>query len=232
MSVKDPVVERIRGEMVDYLKSQDAFWTWQGHKHVAELASGKLSDFFANLSPLFTNVYLQERIGWALVYKAFNGDSAALQHDNLWVMGSAMGAIGLAQSVARAVHAYNPNVRSGFTESDYHPEGARMHVKRFNLGKDPRVILCEDVMTTGYTTEKTINGIRKNNPDAVYESRVLVAVDRRPDPCHNLLDFDVISLMRVQPCTWNTVDDLPADMKNCVPLRPKANWHKLATEML
>lgn len=242
MSVKDPVVDRVRDEMVDYLKLQDAFWQWQDqprtHAHVAELTSGKLSDFFANLSPLYTNVFLQESVGWALVYKAFYGNSAALhQHDNLWVIGPAMGAIGLAQSVARAVRAYNPDVRCGFTEPVYSHgvKTKRTELKRFGLGKDPCVIIVEDVMTTGGTTEKTMKALIEagGGYTVTFVEEVLVVVDRRMDePTGELMRHKIVSLMRVRPRVWDSVEDLPPEMQRCTPIRPKENWEALTTSFL
>jgi len=234
-------VENTRDETLRYLKHWDAFWEWDGHKHVAELASGKLSSFFANLTPLYSNIWLQERIGKALIHKAFFDDPRSLMESkNLWVIGPAMGAIGLAQSVAKAVSAYDPDVRCGYTEPVYEARTVTVGtmevkkvgvaLKRFDLGENPTVILVEDVTTTGGTIMRTREAIKREYPKATFCTSILSVIDRRSPEDEGI--FYVKSLHRVHPKTWETVGDLPEAMKDCLPIRPKANWKKLAEEML
>jgi len=235
------LVERTRDDLIRYLKLQDAFWSWKGHKHVAQLASGKLSDFFANLSPLYTNLRLQEQVGWALVYNAFQeADYQPLKDENLWVIGPAMGTVGLVQSVVNAIKFHNVNVKCAYTEKEYEAFNSMegwvaipkdtMVLKRFHLGDSPAVLLVEDVTTTGGTIMRTREAIKREYPEATFCTSILSVIDRRSPEDEGI--FLVKSLLRVKPKTWETVDDLPEAMKGCIPLRPKANWKKLAEEML
>ena len=133
-----------------------------------------------------------------------------------------MGAIGLAQSMAMCTSS-----RSAFTE----PVDGGMVLKRFDLGECPKVVVCEDVMSTGGTTKKTIAAILDKHPDAQIQPVIPVVVDRRPDKAIPLsmgkMEFKVSGILSITPRVWDSVEDLPSDMKNCVPLRPKGNWEKL-----
>lgn len=237
---------------VEFLESQDAFWLWDGHKHVAELTSGKLSNFFANCTPIFTRPDIQKDIAHALCEKMARDPSAGMKkflrqptgtdglrlsrddglfqtHYNKWVIGSAMGGIGLAQSIASVL---GTGWRAAFTEKvDVH-----MHLKRFDLGEKPLVLLCEDVTTTGGTTKKTILGVQGKHPDLTWVPHVLTIINRNPGYSFQVEQrgtmFGFLSLIQKRAEAWDSVDDLPERMKGCVPIRPKEAWKKLATEML
>lgn len=214
----------MREETIGFLEDRNAFWQWRGHKHVAELTSGKLSDFFADCTPIFTDPRFQDEVGAALAEtEVFSTTRQS------WVVGSAMGAIGLAQSIAKARKA-----KAAFTEL----VKGEMVLKRFDLGEKPYVVLCEDVVTTGGTTSRTIDAIIDKHPDVEFHPRCLVIVNRNPSkyfyanrltPCQKI---DISALIEIQPDIWDSVEDLPEEMKGCVPIRPRGNWRALADEML
>jgi orotate phosphoribosyltransferase len=228
--------------LVEFLKRNNAFWQWEGHKHVAQLTSGKLSDFFANLSPIFTDPKFQDRVGAGLADMIGGAEEARRfkERENKWVVGSAMGAIGLAQSLARKIGA-----RAAFTEPvQIKALQLLMQLKRFDLGEKPTVFLVEDVLTTGGTTARTVEGILVKHPDAVIFPHVLVVVNRSGSregftiaegnldgQIRQALTFDYYGILEVEPKVWDTVADLPPHMQQCVPIRPKGNWEKLTTDM-
>lgn len=225
---------------VEFLEDQDAFWHWDGHKHVAELTSGKLSNFFANCTPIFTHPGIQKDIAHALCekmvrspyvgFEPFVGPGKLFEtHPNKWVIGAAMGGIGLAQSIASVL---GLGWRSAFTEKD----GDRMLLKRFDLGKDPLVLLCEDVVTTGGTTAKTVKGVFDKYNDVRFVPAALTMINRNPVNRgfvnQDRINMGFLNLIEKQAETWDSVDDLPERMKGCVPIRPKNGWKELTTEML
>lgn len=223
----------IQESTIRFLEEHDSFWRWKGHKHVAELASGKLSDFYANCTPIFTYPELQDLIAEELVL--MTSGEQIVEEKSVWVIGSAMGAIGLAQSLARQFVA-----GAAFTERVMPVlEGPAMELKRFDLGEKPYVILCEDVVTTGGTTRKTMVAIQEKHPAVRFHEDVLVIVNRSGK--HHVgidgrLNDDgpvgIRALIEVKPNIWDTKADLPDEMKDCVPIRPKDSWKKLSTEML
>lgn len=203
------------GELIDFLKSNNAWWYWDNHKHLALLTSGKVSDFFANCSPIFTAPAFQDRIGYALAPKF-----ADLPEDceRMWVIGSAMCAIGLAQSIAKA-----RLCRAAFTERGQMKN--YMHLSRFDLGPKPYVVLCEDVISTGGTTIKTIQAILSAHPDVVFHSEILCIVNRSMNNCLDAgdMNFKIKSIVMVAPNVWEP-DAIPEEYARCRAIRPKGHW--------
>ncbi len=225
---------------VEFLEDHDAFWHWDYHKHVAELTSGKLSNFFANCTPIFTHPAIQKDIAHALCekmarspyvgFEPFVGPEKLFEtHPNKWVIGAAMGGIGLAQSIASVM---GRGWRSAFTEKD----GDKMVLKRFDLGEEPLVLLCEDVVTTGGTTAKTVKGIHNKHNDVRFVPAALTMINRNPVSRgfqnQDGISMSYLNLIEKQAETWDSVEDLPERMKDCVPIRPKENWRALADEKL
>lgn len=211
----------------EFLTKHNAFWRWDGHKHVAQLTSGKLSDFFANCTPVYTDPRMQAEFAEDLVgCVAEELNKFAGKSPNIWVVGSAMGAIGLAQDVA-AVEGF----RSAYTEPGQ--GSGEMLLKRFDLGSEPHIVLVEDVVTTGGTTVRTINGILQKHPEACFFPKVLALVNRNPGVViHPSERLEVRALYEHKAKVWDSADDLPEEMAGCTPLRPKGNWEALTTEKM
>jgi len=242
-----------------FLEQENAWWKWNGHKHLALLASGKLSDFYANCTPLFYAHELKRMIVQVFYRMLWDEMSQSggirgkhwgyftyLQSKNAWVVGSAYGAIWIAESFASIL-----GVKSAFTEKTYQKVSLPSHttlvetgmkLSRFNLGSAPYVILVEDVTTTGGTTQKTGTAIKEKHPDATFCPVVFTIVNRsgsrraffeepntEPALC---TPVPVKALIEVNARTWESEADLPAEMKDCKGIKPKGNWKALTTEML
>ena len=82
-----------------FLTEKEAYWKWDGHAHVALLASGKVSDCYYNMTPLSEDWRAQQQVGWGLWGALTVGredDSlidALGNGGNVWVVGAAMGGI-------------------------------------------------------------------------------------------------------------------------------------------
>lgn len=226
--------------VTEFLTRHNVFWQWNGHKHLALLTSGKISDFFANCSPIFTEPRFQDRIG-GFMKELIEGTQEGpdfLRKDNKWIVGSAMGAIGLAQSLARAI-----NCKAAFTEPVDANGQKKMELKRFELDPAPVVFLVEDVLTTGGTTLATIEGITTQHPDAIFFPYVLSVINRSGKRDGFVVDwidadkeaqeqaFKFLGIVEVEPKVWDKVEDLPPHMRRCVPMRPKENWDKFCSDM-
>lgn len=203
----------------DFLKCSGALWTWAGHAHIAELSSGRLSNFYADCSPLFTNPTLQDKVGDALtMLENLVGDG------NFWIVAASTGACGLAQSIGRM---------SGLSPA-YIEAGGELGLRRFDLGKEPKVWVCDDVITTGGTIIRAREQILEAHPDAELADPALVIVDRREIERlpKEQAEMKVCSLIRPAARTWVNQRSLPMLMQKCKRLRPKGNWRKLNEEML
>ncbi len=203
----------------DFLKSSGALWSWSGHAHIAELASGRLSNFYADCSPMFTNVRLQDAAGEALTLL-----EDLCCDGNFWIVAVSPGAAGLAQSIGRA---------SGLHPAYIEP-GGKLGLRRFDLGKSPTVWVCDDVVTTGGTIITARKAILEAHPDAELADPVLVVIDRREIERlpKEQAGMKITSLMRPIARTWMNKRTLPLRMQSCKPLRPKGNWRRLNEEML
>jgi len=212
-------INSARQRVRDFLKCSGALWTWSGHAHIAELASGRLSNFYADCSPLFTNVRLQDAAGEALtLLEDLHEDG------NFWIIAVAPGAAGLAQSIGRS---------SGLSPAYIEP-GGQLGLRRFDLGEKPKVWVCDDVITTGGTIIQARAQILEAHPDAELADPALVIVDRRETERlpKGKAEMKVCSLIRPAARTWVNQRSLPMLMQKCKRLRPKGNWRKLNEEML
>lgn len=105
------------------------------------------------------------------------------------VAGPATGGIILAYETARHL-----NCRSIFTEKD--EEGNQMLKRGFSLPKGARVLVVEDIITTGGSVKKTVQHLRDRGADVL---GVSVLIDRSADtatfdcPYHPLAKLDMQS---------------------------------------
>lgn len=113
-----------------------------GHFH---LTSGKHSPVFIQCSQV-----LQHPADAALIGRALAARFAGLEPTV--VVGPAMGGVILAHEVARAVGA-----RSAFTEKQ---NGSQVFRRGFRLSPEDRVLLVEDVLTTGGSVLRTAGAVR------------------------------------------------------------------------
>lgn len=147
-----------------------AFWLYKGEPckdrpHV-KLHKGNCSNGFFNGSRVIERPVLLHRAAQGLV--AMLG----LQKVNLSevnrVLGPAVGAIPIAQNLALVIalsslasesSAGLSFVLSGFTEKD---EEGRQKLKRFDVKKGDKILVCEDTITTGDSVGQTIQGIESS----------------------------------------------------------------------
>ena len=204
-------------EVIDFLVKHNSWWKWDNHRHLALLTSGKVSDFFANCSPIFTDPRFQDKVGMALSPKYLDIHSKA----NMWVVGSAMGAIGLAQSIAS-----DRLCRCAYTEHGQMKH--LMFLDRFDLGVKPYVILCEDVISTGGTTRQTIKAIKEQHPDVKFHHEILCIINRSGV---SMLDrFKIKSIVEVKPNVWEA-DQIPTKYDKCHAIRPKSHWQAMQEKL-
>ena len=122
------------------------------------------------------------------------------------VVGPTTGGIILAFEIARQL-----GVMSAFTEK----EGAiRVFRRDFNIMQNERVLVVDDVMTTGGSVRETIKAVRKVGGDVV---GVGLLVDRS----ENKVDFNVPTFSCIRnPAITYTADDCPLCAKQIPLVRP------------
>src|SRR5579864_3322937 len=182
-----------------------------GRPH-ALLTSGLHSDGFVNCTFVTQQPSLLQRI---LDENA--GLSSKLPPEKVdWVIGSAFGAITLAYAVALKLGA-----RTGFTEKD----GEGMKLSRFEIGKNEKVLVVEDTISTGGSTLKTLEGLQKAGvPDSNILPYIICLVNRSGSD--KLGPRELRALLQIDIHTWQPAE-CPLCQKGSQAVRPKSHWNEL-----
>lgn len=145
-------------------------------------------------------------------------DEGNLPHrDNLWVIGSALGACDLSFELGRILRC-----KRGFTESVEEDGKKTIALKRFDIPVDKYVLVVEDVFTTGGTTEQSISTIEKKG---VTVWPVLGVIVNRSDKSR-LGDRRVVSLIDKPMPMW-VPEECPLCKAGSEAIRPEGNWDRL-----
>ena len=197
--------------ILEELQAIGAVWLHSGDmsRPHALLTSGRHSNGFVNTGlltcrPDSINRILAERDGYRSGLPSGGVD---------WVIGSALGAVTWAFALGGVL-----NARAGFTEKD----GEDMALKRFELTKTDRVLVCEDVISTGGSTLKTLAAVRATG--AVILPQIAVLVNR--SGLKELDGLPIYSLLDITIDSWEP-SDCPLCKAGSEVVRPKANWAKL-----
>ena len=135
------------------------------------LASGRKSDFYFNLKPT-----MLDPEGAALLAEL---TYEALKDDNLdFVGGLEMGAVPLAGAIAQLSWLKGHPIAAFFVRKKPKEHGARLAVEGLAKGETlqgKRVVIVEDVTTTGGSAMKAVESVRETGAEVVL---VLTMVDR------------------------------------------------------
>ncbi|MBU1202827.1 hypothetical protein KKH39_02165 [Patescibacteria group bacterium] len=198
---------------LEVFKQTGALWLHDNNpqRPHALLTSGLHSNGFVNCSLIIRNPALLEKACWHLA------NQANWLHNCPYdmVIGSAMGGVTLAYQLALSMEK-----EAGFTEK----VDNQMLLKRFPLKPGTRVLMVEDVMTTGKTTRQSIAGI--SEAGGIVSHTILALVNRS-----GLSDLDgrkIISLIAPQIDTWQP-QDCPLCLAGSEAIRPKGReeWLRL-----
>jgi orotate phosphoribosyltransferase len=136
-----------------------------------KLVSGRSTNYYFNMKPTMLDPEGGHLIA-ALILDALEGSKAEL------IGGLEMGAVPLAVAVAVASHAKGRPLRAFFVRKQAKEHGARKLIEGLAPGESldgKRVVILEDVTTTGGSSMKAIEAVRA---DGAVIDRVLVVVDR------------------------------------------------------
>jgi orotate phosphoribosyltransferase len=148
------------------------------------LASGRKSDFYFNLKPT-----MLDPEGAALLAElTFD----ALREDNLdYVGGLEMGAVPLAGAIAQLSWLKNHPIAAFFVRKKPKEHGARLAVEGLAKGETlqgKRIVIVEDVTTTGGSAIKALEAVRDAGGDVVL---VYTMVDREEGATENFAQAGV-----------------------------------------
>lgn len=123
------------------------------------------------------------------------------------VIGPATGGITLAYETARHL-----NARAAYTEKD--GEGGMALKRGFALKPGERVLVVEDIITTGGSVAKSVAHLRDRGADV---AGVSVLIDRSGGKVTFDCPYKPLAVLALE--SW-PADDLPDDLKNTPPVEP------------
>ena len=155
-----------RARLVDIIKAR-SFSSGTGVK----LVSGRTSSFYFNMKPTMLHPEGASLIAEAIL-DALGGDKAD------YIGGLEMGAVPIATAVTAASHARGRPLPAFFVRKAAKDHGAQKLVEGLAPGESlagKRVVIVEDVTTTGGSSMKAIEAVRREGAEV---ARVITIVDR------------------------------------------------------
>lgn len=202
-------------DWIEVLENLGALWVHDKNpqRPHALLTSGKHSNGFFNMTKLMQ---------WPQTLSLTCRDLGRLAHETIldcdWIVGSAMGAITMAHEIAQIY-----NKKFAFTEPVIGGPTKHMALHRFEIPTGSRVLMVEDVMTTGGTTRLSIQALEKKGLEIAPEILVLV---NRSGLAHLDEKWPIISLIDEYMPIWQA-EDCPLCQEGSIALRPKQSWKEL-----
>lgn len=181
---------------LELLKKSDALL--EGH---FLLSSGKHSDRYIQCAKLIENPEYCEEVAKIIATKL---DEAGIDVD--LCVGPAMGGVIISYEVARAL-----GLHAIFTER----VDNEMTLRRgFDIKEGDKVIIVEDVITTGKSSFETVDVIKSYGAEVV----ALTSIVNRSGK-DEINGIPVISATKIDVNTWDP-DDLPEDLKDTPAIKP------------
>lgn len=214
--------EQIQERWIQELTGFNSYWFHDGNRDrpYARLTGGKISNFFANCTPLTSRPWLLEEVVHDLLSLAPTDMRSQLKA----VCGSAYGGITLTYEMARQTRTI-----AWYTEKG---EGKEMKLGRFGFDSHHSVaVMVEDVITEFTTTGNSIKALQKNRDEAGVGTilpYVFAIVNRSGQTVFD--GFTIISLITEDRArNWKDGENpFTPDGKELVPpIRPKGNWETL-----
>ncbi len=184
------------------------------HPH-ALLTSGNHSNGFFNGSKIIEDPALLKSAATDLLRTWQMGWGSGPKVER--VVGSAFGAITLAYELGKQLRA-----KTGFTEPIMENGEKRMEIRRFTIRPGEVVMVTEDVITTGGTTEQTIDELETRG--AIVVSTICALVNRSDKKMLN--GRRIIALVNYPMPIW-TPNECPLCKEGSKAVRPKEHWNLL-----
>ena len=203
--------------LIKMLEDAGALWQHDGNpkRPYALLTSGKISDFYFNGSKVIEKpLLLSEVVEEVLRQIEFQ------IHPGV-VLGPAVGAIPFVYEMARSLSAL-----AWFAEKS---DDGSMKIARFESRPElNRVLLGEDVITTGGSTFKTLEALWAHSPNAQAYA-VACIVNRSGRSYLDHTGLKIYSLLEVEAKTWERGNNpfTPDGAELIEPVRPKQHWAEL-----
>ena len=156
-----------RGRLIEIIKTR----SFQSGREV-KLASGRTSTYYFNMKPTMLDAEGSHLIA-TLILEAISGLNADL------IGGLEMGAVPIASAVAAVSHAGTRPINAFFVRKQAKEHGTRNLIEGLPSGdslEGKRVVIVEDVTTTGASAIKAAQAVRAEGADVV---GVVTVIDRQ-----------------------------------------------------
>lgn len=211
---------------IECYKEKGALWMYDGNakRPHALLTSGKHSNGFFNSELVMEDASLLEEASFdlrnLLVWTGLNGGEVSR------VVGPAMGAITLAHSLAAGISCSThgaPCLRA-YTEKDGEGKEMKMVFRRTTIKSGEKVLLCEDVLTTGGSVDATAQAVTEAG--GIILPYVAVLVNR--SGLAEVSGKKIVALIDRSMPMWNP-DVCPLCKAGSEAIKPKGkeNWARL-----
>jgi orotate phosphoribosyltransferase len=219
---------RSEDDWIELYQKKGALWLHDNNpkRPHALLTSGKHSNGFFNSELVMEDPVLLDEACTDLMDILFTGyfNFGLPQR----VVGPAMGAITLAHDLARKIgHRRSWPCLRAYVEKEGEGESARMIFKRTNICAGERVLLVEDVLTTGGSVDMATKAIE--DVGGVVLPFVVVLVNR--SGLKEVNGKRIVALIDRPMPMWNP-DECPLCQQGSEAIRPKTpieNWARLNT---
>jgi orotate phosphoribosyltransferase len=208
---------RAAGDWLKEFSEAGAIWMHDGNpaRPHALLTSGLHSDGFVNCTLVTQRPEMLSRL-----LRAPDGLAPRLPKEPVdWVAGSAMGAVTFAYAVAERLGA-----RAAFTEKD----GEAMKLARFEIQAGAKVLVVEDVISTGGSTLKTIQAIEAAGEGRVEVLPFILCLVNRSGAAR-LAAREIRALLSPAIHAWKP-EECPLCRAGSKVLRPKGHWRELSAD--
>lgn len=171
------------------------------------LSSGLHSDTYLQCARVLMNPGRAERLCAALASKVRGALGAQLVD---MVIAPAMGGVVVGYEMGRQM-----NVDTIFCER----EAGQFTLRRgFEIPKGTKILLVEDVVTTGKSSMETVDCIKRHGGEVIAEASLI----DRSNGLHNL-PFPLVSLLTLDVRSY-PADALPAHLKDTPAIKPGSRW--------
>ena len=181
----------------------------------AKLTSGKHSDAFINCTKIVEDPMLVMEVAGGIIEKLEDTPGYVKPE---YVVGPAYGAITFAYEVARQL-----GVKFAFTEIVYTEDGKMQELKRFDIPRNAKTLVIEDVATTGGSAMKTVNVLSENGVDVLPMVGLIMNWSGQDEIEGNKL----VALITAQMMVYEP-ENCTLCKEGSEAVRPKSSWDLLA----
>ena len=181
----------------------------------ALLTSGKHSDGYMNCAKIVTDPNLTAEVAGGIIENLKEQTDFEMPD---YVVGPSYGAITFAHEVARQL-----GVKFGFTEVVHTEEGKMQELKRFDIPSDAKVLVIEDVTTTGGSALKTINALKDAGCTVLPMLGIIINWSGEKE----IEGHKIVPLLEAQMMVYEA-DECSLCKEGGEAVRPKSRWADLA----